>query len=185
MIQYLAFAALGKVLLDHFAAYGESRWLYLAAAAALVAAVAYEMREAGCSVGRCTHADNREAAKVPQSGEAAMCAESRRVTWRVSYIISFAVFTTLNVVRLVPRENLAMLLATMTIVHGAARWGSSHTTGSACGAPSPSKGKKGGPLSDITPARAARFFSLTPESVPNLARLPKIRVPRAPRQTRT
>jgi hypothetical protein len=119
MIQYLAFAALGKVLLDHFAAYGESRWLYLAAAAALVVAVAYEMREAGCSVGRCTHADNREAAKVPQSGEAAMCAESRRVTWRVSYIISFAVFTTLNVVRLAPRENLAMLLATMTIVHGA------------------------------------------------------------------
>ena len=135
MIQYLAFAALGKVLLDHFAAYGESRWLYLAAAAALVVAMAYEMREAGCSVGRCTHADNREAAKVPQSGEAAMCAESRRVTWRVSYIISFAVFTTLNVVRLAPRENLAMLLATMTIVHGALRFLAYHRFGVWCPKP--------------------------------------------------
>jgi hypothetical protein len=135
MIQYLAFAALGKVLLDHFAAYGESRWLYLAAAAALVVAVAYEMREAGCSVGRCTHADNREAAKVPQSGEAAMCAESRRVTWRVSYIISFAVFTTLNVVRLAPRENLAMLLATMTIVHGALGFLAYHRFGVWCPKP--------------------------------------------------
>jgi hypothetical protein len=135
MIQYLAFAALGKVLLDHFAAYGESRWLYLAAAAALVVAVAYEMCEAGCSVGRCTHADNREAAKVPQSGEAAMCAESRRVTWRVSYIISFAVFTTLNVVRLVPRENLAMLLATMTIVHGALGFLAYHRFGVWCPKP--------------------------------------------------
>ena len=135
MIQYLAFAALGKVLLDHFAAYGESRWLYLAAAAALVAAAAYEMREAGCSVGRCTPADNREAAKVPRSGEAAMCAESRRVTWRVSYIISFAVFTTLNVVRLAPRENLAMLLATMTIVHGASGFLAYHRYGVWCPKP--------------------------------------------------
>ena len=135
MIQYLAFAALGKVLLDHFAAYGESRWLYLAAAAALVVAMAYEMREAGCSVGRCTHADNREAAKVPQSGEAAMCAESRRVTWRVSYVISFAVFTTLNVVRLAPRENLAMLLATMTIVHGALGFLAYHRFGVWCPKP--------------------------------------------------
>ena len=28
-----------------------------------------------------------------------MCAESRRVTWRVAYAIAFAVFTVLNVVR--------------------------------------------------------------------------------------
>jgi hypothetical protein len=145
-MEYVVFAAGAKVLYDHFREYGESRWLLFAAVCVLCAAAAYEARELGCRPGACTIAHNRDAqsavpsavlSAVPSavSGSAAMCAESRRVTWRVSYIISFAVFTTLNVVRLAPRENLAMLLATMTIVHGALGFLAYHRFGVWCPKP--------------------------------------------------
>ncbi len=45
-----------------------------------------------------------------------------RGTWHASYIVAFAVFTALNAVRVAPRENLLMLLATTAIVEGANRF---------------------------------------------------------------
>lgn len=44
-----------------------------------------------------------------------------RGTWHASYIVAFAVFTALNAVRVAPRENLLMLLATTAIVEGTSR----------------------------------------------------------------
>ena len=44
-----------------------------------------------------------------------------RGTWHASYIVAFAVFTALNAVRVAPRENLLMLLATTAIVEGTNR----------------------------------------------------------------
>jgi hypothetical protein len=131
MLQYAALAAAAKVCFDHFEAYGESRWLYAAALALLATAAAYESRAAGCTLDRCTQADNR-AAGLPATGREAMCAESRRVTWRVAYAIAFAVFTVLNVVRLHPRENLAMLLATWAIANGTLTFLAYHRYGAWC-----------------------------------------------------
>jgi hypothetical protein len=128
-MEYVVFAAGAKVLYDHFREYGESRWLLFAAVCVLCAAAAYEARELGCRPGACTIAHNRDAqsavpsavlSAVPSavSGSAAMCAESRRVTWRVSYMLAFAVFTVLNVQRVAPRENLTALVATWAIAQG-------------------------------------------------------------------
>ncbi len=92
-----------------------------AAVCVLCAAAAYEARELGCRPGACTIAHNREAQGAvsdSMSGSAAMCAESRRVTWRVSYMLAFAVFTVLNVQRVSPRENLTALVATWAIAQG-------------------------------------------------------------------
>jgi hypothetical protein len=125
IMEYVVFAAGAKVLYDHFRAYGESRWLLFAAVCVLCAAATYEARELGCRPGACTIAHNREAQSVvsasvsaSMSGSAAMCAESRRVTWRVSYMLAFAVFTVLNVQRVAPRENLTALVATWAIAQG-------------------------------------------------------------------
>ena len=117
IMEYVVFAAGAKVLYDHFRAYGESRWLLFAAVCVLCAAATYEARELGCRPGACTIAHNRDAQSAV-SGSAAMCAESRRVTWRVSYMLAFAVFTVLNVQRVAPRENLTALVATWAIAQG-------------------------------------------------------------------
>jgi hypothetical protein len=150
MMEYVVFAAGAKVLYDHFRAYGESRWLLFAAVCVLCAAAAYEARELGCRPGACTMAHNREAqaasavsasasasvsGSVPSSmsGSAAMCAESRRVTWRVSYMLAFAVFTVLNVQRVAPRENLTALVATWAIAQGVFGFLAYHRFGIWCG----------------------------------------------------
>lgn len=89
--KYAALVVGGKLMLDHFAAYGADRWRYLVAACALALAVALE-------------------------------ALGARGTWHASYIVAFAVFTALNAVRVAPRENLLMLLATTAIVEGTSRF---------------------------------------------------------------
>ena len=92
MIKYAAVVVGGKLVLDHFAAYGADRWRYLVAACALALAVALEV-----------------------------LGDARHATWHASYIVAFGVFTALNVARIAPRENLAMLVATTAIVEGANR----------------------------------------------------------------
>ena len=92
MIKYAAAVVGGKLVLDHFAAYGADRWRYLVAACALALAVALEV-----------------------------LGDARHATWHASYIVAFGVFTALNVARIAPRENLAMLVATTAIVEGANR----------------------------------------------------------------
>jgi hypothetical protein len=133
MIQYAAFAAGAKVLYDQFWAYGESRWLLFAAVCVLCAAAAYEARELGCKPGGCTLAHNRAAQGTRgASAETAMCAESRRVTWRVSYMLAFAVFAVLNVLRIAPRENLTMLIATFALAQGMFGFLAYHRFGAWC-----------------------------------------------------
>ena len=147
MMEYVVFAAGAKVLYDHFREYGESRWLLFAAVCVLCAAAAYEARELGCRPGACTIAHNRDAQSAVSasvsasvSGSAAMCAESRRVTWRVSYMLAFAVFTVLNVQRVAPRENLTALVATWAIAQGVFGFLAYHRFGIWCvgGRPPPS-----------------------------------------------
>ena len=92
MIKYAAVVVGGKLVLDHFAAYGADRWRYLVAACALALAVALEV-----------------------------LGDARHATWHASYIVAFGVFTALNVARIAPRENLSMLVATTAIVEGANR----------------------------------------------------------------
>ena len=92
MIKYATAVVGGKLVLDHFAAYGADRWRYLVAACALALAVALEV-----------------------------LGDARHATWHASYIVAFGVFTALNVARIAPRENLAMLVATTAIVEGANR----------------------------------------------------------------
>jgi hypothetical protein len=119
MIQYLVPLAAAKVCFDHFTAYGESRWLYALAVSLLVAAVSFEMQSGGCTLGKCKQSDNRDAGGVAPTGREAMCAESRRVTWRVAYVLAFVVFTVLNMVYGArPRENLTVLLATWAFAQG-------------------------------------------------------------------
>ena len=133
MIEFAVLGAGAKVLYDHFGAYGESRWLLVAAVCVLFAAAAYEARESGCMPGACTQAHNREAQGTRgASAEDAMCAESRRVTWRISYMLAFAVFTVLNVQRIAPRENLTMLIATWAIAQGVFSFLSYHRFGIWC-----------------------------------------------------
>jgi hypothetical protein len=133
MIEFAVFGAGAKVLYDHFGAYGESRWLLVTAVCVLFAAAAYEARESGCRPGGCTLAHNREAQGTRgASAEDAMCAESRRVTWRISYMLAFAVFTVLNVQRIAPRENLTMLIATWAIAQGMFSFLSYHRFGIWC-----------------------------------------------------
>jgi len=116
---YAALAVPAKVLYDHFAAYGTSRWIFACAVLIFVAAVLKEMSEAGCTPANCTLDRNREAQAAPNpSGARALCAESKRVTWRVSYVLAFLVFTALNIVRVEPRGNLAILLVTFALAQG-------------------------------------------------------------------
>jgi hypothetical protein len=120
MIRYLALAAAAKVCYDQFVSYGASKWLYALALVAVITAAKFEMEAGGCSTQRCTQADNRSVGRVAtQTGREAMCDESRRVTWRVAYILAFLVFTVLNMVHgNKPRENLTMLLATWMFAQG-------------------------------------------------------------------
>ncbi len=116
---YVALAVPAKVLYDHFAAYGTSRWLFACAVLIFVTAVVKELGEAGCTPANCTIDRNREVQGAPdRSGGRALCAESKRVTWRVSYVLAFLVFTALNIVRLEPRGNLTILLVTWALVQG-------------------------------------------------------------------
>ncbi len=154
-MEYVVFAAGAKVLYDHFRAYGESRWLLFAAVCVLCAAAAYEARELGCRPGACTIAHNRDAQSAVSSavsgsvsGPAAMCAESRRVTWRVSYMLAFAVFTVLNVQRVAPRENLTALVATWAIAQGVFGFLAYHRFGIWCVG-----GRGGGSLPPRPPTR--------------------------------
>jgi hypothetical protein len=116
---YVALAVPAKVLYDHFAAYGTSRWIFACVVLLFVAAVVLEMKAAGCTPANCTPVRNREAAQsVPKSGARALCAESKRVTWRVSYVLAFLVFTALNIVRVEPRGNLTIFVVTWTLAQG-------------------------------------------------------------------
>jgi hypothetical protein len=62
---YAALAVPAKVLYDHFAAYGTSRWIFACAVLIFVAAVLKEMSEAGCTPAKCTLDRNREAQAAP------------------------------------------------------------------------------------------------------------------------
>ena len=118
---YVALAVPAKVLYDHFVAYGTSRWIFACVVLLFVAAVVLEMKAAGCTPANCTLERNREAAGahgVPKSGARALCAESKRVTWRVSYVLAFLVFTALNIVRVEPRGNLTIFVVTWTLAQG-------------------------------------------------------------------
>jgi hypothetical protein len=117
MIRYVALLCVAKVLYDQFAAYGESKWVFALACAMLATAFWFEMREWKCTFAKCEREDNRKAGVAP-TGREAMCAESRRTTWRISYVVSFACFAALNAVRLQPRENLAMLIIVFLTMQG-------------------------------------------------------------------
>lgn len=111
VVGYAALAAGAKILFDHFRAYGESRWLFFAAVCALVAAVTFETSESGCNPSACSVAQQRKAqGPIGATAAGALCNESKRVTWRMAYVLAFAVFTVLNINRIAPRENLMMLL---------------------------------------------------------------------------
>ena len=133
MIWLAVLGVAAKVLYDHFRAYGESRWLLVAAVCVLLAAAAIESSETGCSATQCSLARQREVqGPIAASAEEAMCEASQRVTWRISYMLAFAVFTVLNIQRIAPRENLTMLIATWAIAQGAFSYLSFHRLGIWC-----------------------------------------------------
>ncbi len=133
MIEFAVFGAGAKVLYDHFGAYGESRWLLVAAVCVLFAAAAIESRESGCSPTGCSLARQRETqGPIGESAEEAMCGASQRVTWRIAYVLAFAVFTVLNIQRIAPRENLTMLIVTWAIAQGAFSFLAFHRLGIWC-----------------------------------------------------
>ena len=133
MIQYLAVIALAKISYDHFFAYGNSKWLYALALSLFFTAISYEMKAAGCTINKCKHKHNRKVSDVASlSGSEALCAESRRVNWRISYMIAFGIFTILNMIRINPRENLTMLISTWALTQGSLGFISYHRYGIWC-----------------------------------------------------
>jgi hypothetical protein len=133
MIQYLVIIALGKISYDHFFAYTNRKWLYALAFMLFLCAISYEMKASGCTINKCKHKDNREPSNVTSlSGSEALCAESRRVNWRISYMISFGIFTILNMIQINPKENLTMLIATWALIQGSMGFISHHRYGIWC-----------------------------------------------------
>ena len=133
MIQYLVIIALGKIFYDHFFAYKSYKWLYLLAFALFLSAISYEMKASGCTINNCKHKDNKKPTNVASlSGSEALCAESRRVNWRISYMISFGIFTILNMIKINATENLTMLIATWAITQGSMGFISHHRYGIWC-----------------------------------------------------
>ena len=133
MIQYLVIIALAKIFYDNFFAYKNYKWLYFLSFALFLAAISYEMKASGCTINKCKHKDNRKPSNVASlSGSEALCAESRRVNWRISYMISFGIFTILNIIQINQRQNLTMLIATWALIQSSFGFISHHRYGIWC-----------------------------------------------------
>ena len=57
----------------------------------MLAAISYEMKASGCTIiNKCKHKDNKKPSNVASlSGSEALCAESKRVNWLISYGVYF------------------------------------------------------------------------------------------------
>lgn len=111
-----------KLLLDQFLAMGNStdRTLFAFITSVALVNLAYESREMGCSLGDCKAETNRNARKdAPTDGDARMCEEGKRVTWRRAYLLAYVILILLNLAfpASSPQKNMSLMMSIFVLLH--------------------------------------------------------------------